>query len=100
MNESKRQKIYKKIDEEVNLMIIYLRPLQSYLIHSILTSPPWGNGEMVLRLGWPKVAVAAKIAVKHVRPALCVMIQINNNCSSLLRKNSTFNTLVHMHAID
>ena len=67
MNESKRQKICKKIDKKVNLMIIYFRYLQSYLIHSILTSPSWGNGEVVLGLRWPKVAVAAKVAVKHVK---------------------------------
>ena len=47
----------KKYDGQVSSMIIYLRLIESYLIYSILTSPPWGNGEVVLRLEWHKVVV-------------------------------------------
>ena len=37
--------------EEIDLMIIYSRLIKGYLIYPMLTSPPWGNGEVVLRLG-------------------------------------------------
>ena len=55
MNESKRQNVCKKMNGEFDLMIIYLRPIESYLIYSTLTSSPWGNGEVVLGLKWHKV---------------------------------------------
>ena len=50
-NDSKRQKGCRKVDEEVDLMIIYFRLTQSCLIYSTLTSPSWGNGEVVLGVG-------------------------------------------------
>ena len=34
-----------KNNEKVNLLIIYLRLIEKYMITSILTPPPWGNGE-------------------------------------------------------
>ena len=35
-----------KKDGEVDLMIIYLRLIENYLIPTMSTSPPWGNGEV------------------------------------------------------
>ena len=41
-----QQMTSQKNDEEIDLMIIYRRFIESYLMPSKLTSPPWGNGKV------------------------------------------------------
>ena len=55
-----------KNDGEVDLMIIYLRFIESYLIPTMLTSPSWGNGEVEKGEKWYKMGVKARMGVNYV----------------------------------
>lgn len=59
----KIKRLVEKVMGEVDLMIIYLLLIESYLIYSMLTSPQrWGG----LGLEWHKIMMAAKIVVDYV----------------------------------
>ena len=79
-----------KSDEKVNLMIIYLRLIQNYLIYSTLTSPPWSNGEVILRLKWHKVVGPAKVVGDYVNLSQLqfVVVPLNKQTSPLCTKIS------------
>ena len=55
-----------KHNGEIDLMIIYLRFIESYLIVSILTSPPWGNREGKKGKSGAEMGVKARMGVNYV----------------------------------
>ena len=61
-----QQMTSQKDNGEVDLMIIYLRLIESYLIPTMLTSPPWGNGEVEKGEKWCRMGVKAKMGVNYV----------------------------------
>ena len=71
------------------MMIIQLRFIQNFLISSMLTSPPWGNGEVVLGLEWHKVVGPAKVVGDYVRTRIFVKTcrKISTCHENLIRVN-------------
>ena len=55
-----------KKNEKIDSMIIYSRLIEGYLITSMLTSPPWGNGEVKKGEKWYRMGIKAKMGVNYV----------------------------------